>query len=153
MLVLRNNRRLPPLLQVVSILALLLFLLAVTVLVLLLVASWPWSSPMPSGTPHRLVIAFDLGALGLACNIVVNTYRVRFLHPERETFQLSSWHSQVRALALLAALLTCALVVVLVLPPTTLSFTLGSVLSASAFCVLGLAKTRSASAKQQAAGQ
>ncbi len=139
MLVLRNFHRLPPLLRVVSVVAVLPLLLAVTVLVLLLVASWPPFSPMPSDTPHRLVLALDLTALSLACNIVVNTYRVRFVHPEWEPFPLHSWQSQVRALGLLAALPTCALVVGLVLPPAPLAFALAAGFTTSAFVVLGLA--------------
>ncbi|HEV8194673.1 MAG TPA: hypothetical protein VGP82_24740 [Ktedonobacterales bacterium] len=120
----RNFPRLPPLLQVAVILGLLLLFAAAVlgifapiVWVFALIASQSSASPPWYLDPIRLfVIALNLGALGVACNFAVNTYSRRFRRPDRGPFPLDSWQSQVRVIALLAALPLGALVVVLILP-------------------------------------
>src|SRR5262249_202650 len=62
------------------------------------------------------VIAANLGAVGAACFFAVTTYSRRFRRPDRGPFPLDSWQSQVRVIALLAALPLVAIVVVLILP-------------------------------------
>jgi hypothetical protein len=116
--------RLPPLLQVACILGLMLLLAAAVVayfapivFVFALIASQSSASPPWYLDPIRLfVIALNLGALGVACFFAVNSYSRRFRRPDRGPFPLDSWQSQLRIIALLAALPLCAVVVVLVLP-------------------------------------
>ncbi len=116
--------RLPLLLQVAVILGLMLLLagaavaaVAPIVFVLALVASISSASLPWYSDPIRLfVIAVNLGALGVACFFAVNTYSRRFRRPDRRPFPLDSWQSQVRVIALLAALPLGAIVVVPFLP-------------------------------------
>ena len=116
--------RLPPLLQVACILGLLLLFAAIAVaffapivFVFALIASQSSASPPWYFDPIRLfVIALNLGALGVACFFAVNSYSRRFRRPDQGPFPLDSWQSQVRVIALLAALPLDALVVVLILP-------------------------------------
>ena len=116
--------RLPPLLQVAFIVGLMLLLTAAivgfitpVVWVFALIASESSASPPWYIDPVRLyVIALNLGALSGACFFAVTTYSRRFRRPDRRPFPLDSWQSQVRVIALLAALPLGAIVVVLILP-------------------------------------
>ena len=116
--------RLPPLLQVAFIVGLMLLLttavvgiFAPVVWVFALIASQSSASPPWYFDPIRLfVIALNLGALGVACFFAVNSYSRRFRLSDQGPFPLDSWQSQVRVIALLAALPLGAIVVVLVLP-------------------------------------
>jgi hypothetical protein len=117
----RNFRRLPPHLRVVSILGLLLSLVSLALLGSALIAkalSFPlalWDSD------HIYLIGVNLSMLSLACTLVGNTYSVRFRHPDSGPFPLSSWQCQARTLALLAALPLCALALTTVSPSDSLA--------------------------------
>ena len=116
--------RLPPLLQVAFFVGLLLLLttavvgfITPVVWVFALIASESSASPPWYIDPVRLfVIAANLGALSGVCFFAVTTYSRRFRRPDRGPFPLDSWQSQVRVIALLAALPLGALVVALILP-------------------------------------
>ena len=116
--------RLPSLLQVAFIVGLLLLLttavvgfITPVVWVFALIASESSASPPWYIDPIRLfIIAANLGAVGGACFFAVTTYSRRFRRPDRRPFPLDSWQSQVRVIALLAALPLGAIVVVLILP-------------------------------------
>lgn len=113
----RYFRRLPPLLRVVSLLGLLIALASIAVLIEALLMSLSSAPPHWSADGSRLLaIGLNLGMLGGACSFAVNTYSLRFRRPDRGTFALESWQSQVRAITLLAALPLGALVMVLVVP-------------------------------------
>jgi hypothetical protein len=111
-----NFRRLPPLLRGTSILGLLFPLGSLALLGPMLVTTLPYFPRLPADFDRVLGIALNLGLLGWACSAVVNTYSVRFRQSDRGPFPLSSWQSQVRALALVAALPLCALVLAIALP-------------------------------------
>ncbi len=123
--IVRHFRRLPPFLQVVSILGPLLPTASLAVLIPTITArilSLPLSAPLALwDSVHTVWIALNLTLLGGACTIVVNTYRARFRHPDRGPFPLSSWQSQARTLALLAALPLCALALTIASPPDSLT--------------------------------
>lgn len=119
---LRDFRRLPPLLRVVSIVALLFWLAAFGLLVSLLIVSSPPFSRWPAETPRLLAVALNLLALSWACSCVVAIYRLRFRLPGNEPFPLSSWQRQLWVLALLAALPLCGTVLALVVPLTASAF-------------------------------
>ena len=116
--------RLPPLLQVAVILGLMLLVAGIAVagfapivFVFALIASQSSASPPWYLDPIRLfVIALNLVVVAFACFFAVISYSRRFRRPDRGPFPLDSWQSQVRVIALLAALPLGALVVVLVLP-------------------------------------
>jgi heme/copper-type cytochrome/quinol oxidase subunit 1 len=116
--------RLPLLLQMAFIVGLMLLLttavvgiFAPIVWVFALIASESSASPPWYIDPIRLfIIAANLGALSGACVFAVTTYSRRFRRPDRRPFPLDSWQSQVRVIALLAALPLGAIVVVLILP-------------------------------------
>jgi hypothetical protein len=113
----RNFRRLPPLLQVASLLGLLVALVSIAVLIEALLMSLLSAPPHWSADGSRLLaIGLNLGMLSGACSFAVNSYSLRFRRPDGGTFALESWQSQVRAIALLAALPLGALVLVLVVP-------------------------------------
>jgi hypothetical protein len=116
--------RLPLLLQVACVLGLLLLFAAIAVaffapivFVFALIASQSSASPPWYFDLIRLfVIALNLGALGVACFFAVNSYSRRFRRPDWGRFPLDSWQSQVRVIALLAALPLGAVVVAPFLP-------------------------------------
>jgi len=123
MLVIRNFRRLPPLLRVVDITQWLLLLMTLAVFVSYMRTSWSILAPR-SFSPHVPVfflrdplIGFNLILLNGACTFVLSTYSLRFRQPDRRTFPLSSWQSQMRALALLAFLPLCGLMLAFIIPP------------------------------------
>src|SRR5258706_3430878 len=122
----RYFRRLPPLLRVASLLGLLFPLASLALLVPLLVTSLPSFpqsfSQVPSDFDHRGIIGLNLGLLGGACSVAVNAYSTRFRRPDRGPFLLSSWQSQMRAVALLSVLPLCGIALALVIPPTSLAF-------------------------------
>jgi hypothetical protein len=100
----RSFRRLPPLLRVASLLGLLFPLASLALLVPLLVTSLPSFPLTPPDFGRRGIMALNLVLLGGACSTAVNTYSTRFRQPNRGPFPLSAWQSQVRAIALGAAL-------------------------------------------------
>jgi hypothetical protein len=118
--------RLPPLLRVMSILALLFILTAVVVFLAglpIVQASFPWLSM----DAHRAMgISWNLIALSLACSLVVSGYTLRFRRAGRQSYPLDTWPSQVRWLLLLGTLPLCVLTVAILLPRTPLlDFMLG----------------------------
>jgi hypothetical protein len=122
----RYFRRLPPLLRVVSILALLFDLTALVVFLAglpIIQAAFPWLSL----DAHRAMgIGLNLLSLSLACSLVVNSYIVRFRRVGWASYPLASWQSQMRWLVLLGALPLGVLLVVLLLPRSPLvAFVLG----------------------------
>jgi hypothetical protein len=125
----RYIRRLPPLLRMASLLGLLFPLASLALLVSWLVTglrSFSRSPPEPDVGPG--LFALNLGLLGGVCSCVVTAYSTRFRRPDGEPFPLGSWQSQLRAILLLAALPSCALVVALFIPPTPPAFFLVSLL-------------------------
>jgi hypothetical protein len=111
----RNFRRLPPLLRVSGILGLLLALTSVGLLTQAFLTSL---STFPNWPLRTSVIGMNLGMLGAACSVVVQAYSRRFRQPGRGPFPLNSWLSQLRALALVAALPLCALAWAVFIPST-----------------------------------
>ena len=108
--------RLPPLLRVMSILALLFTLTAVVVYLggtAIIQASFPWWSI----ERHRAMgISWNLLALCWACIFVVSNYSLRFRRAGRQSYPLDTWPSQVRWLLLLGTLPLCVLTVAILLP-------------------------------------
>ena len=111
----RNFRRLPPLLRVTGILGLLLALTSVGLLACVFLTSLSSFSNWPLKTT---VIAMNLGMLGATCSFAVQAYSMRFRQPGRGLFPLDSWQSQLRALALVAALPLSALAWAVFIPLT-----------------------------------
>lgn len=130
----RRFRRLPPLLRVADILALLLALAAIALIVEAFITSL--SSVPPRWPVDALVIALNLGMLGGSCSFVVQTYGMRFRRPGGGPFPLDSWQSQGRAIVLLAALPLCALVLAVAIPPTASAFGIVFPISIIGACVL-----------------
>jgi heme/copper-type cytochrome/quinol oxidase subunit 1 len=122
----RNFRRLPPLLCVVDIAALLFALSTIVLVVGVFLTSL---SSFPHWPMDVLVIALNLGMLGTSCSFVVQTYSTRFRRPSKGQFPLDSWQRQVQALLLVAALPLCALALVAVISPTQPTFALVIVFS------------------------
>ena len=118
----RYFRRLPPLLRVASILGLLFALASIVGFVEVIIAVLSSIPRSPVDPSRMLVIALNLGMLGLACNVAVNSYSMRFRQPDKRPFPLDSWQSQVRTILLLAALPIAALVLAVAIPPTSLAF-------------------------------
>lgn len=124
MLVSRNFLRLPPLLRVVDIVALLLALAALPLLGIAVATNLPF---LPSAHPvsldggihgmHFLLLGANVALLSIACSQVVDIYGLRFRQPAGGPFPLSSWRSQLRVVALLGALPLGALMLLLILPP------------------------------------
>jgi hypothetical protein len=75
-------------------------------------------SSFPHWPVNTLVIALNLGMLGMACSIVVQTYSTRFRWLDAGLFLLDSWQSQLRALLMVTVLPLCALVLAVVTLPT-----------------------------------
>ena len=71
-----------------------------------------------------IVIALNLGLLGVACTIIVNTYSMRFRPAAREPYLLDGWRQQARAIILLAALPLCAITLAIVISPDSNLFML-----------------------------
>ncbi len=132
----RDVRRRPLLVRVAGLLS---FLFLLTGLVLIVGGFWAFlsSSPRAPVDSSRLsVIAQNLILLGLACTFVVNRHTLRFRRRDREPFPLDSWQNQVRAFVVVAALPMCALVLAVVIPPTSLAWVGVFLISAMAAFVL-----------------
>ncbi len=116
-----DAHRLPPLLRVVRILALVfplagLALAGFAVVVRFSSGQWPLD---PDRGP---LIMANLTILGVACASAVANYRTRFRLPDRGPFPLHSWQSRMRVIAVVAALPICSLVLAIAIPPTALAF-------------------------------
>ena len=140
-------RRMPPLLRVAGILGVLFPLASLILLVPLVIRGLSMISQLmnPSNSTQVpqvpvdffrvLVIGMNLGMLGLACVFAMSAYSTRFRRPDGGPFPLDSWQSQLRAIALPAALPLCAIILALVTPQTLpLAFVL--IVPASAISVL-----------------
>jgi L-asparagine transporter-like permease len=68
------------------------------------------------------IIMLNLGIIGVSCTASVYAYNARFRQPDRRPFPLDSRKSQVRAILLPAAVSICAVVLAVVIPPTTDAF-------------------------------
>ncbi len=134
-------RRLPPVMRMASLLRP-LFPLGLFAASAFLVTAGQWSSSrMGVYAVLVAVIAANLSLLGLACSLVVGAYNVRFRQPDRKTFPLDSWQSQVRAILAMAALPCCALVLAVVIPPTARAFEIvfpASIIGVIVFLVVSL---------------
>ncbi|MGZ3585224.1 MAG: hypothetical protein ACXVCT_20975 [Ktedonobacterales bacterium] len=117
----RYFRRLPPLLRVVDIFGL---LFVVAGLALLGFTSLSSSHPSFLDANRVQAIFMNLIILSLACTFTLQTYRTRLSQPDRGPLHLSSWQSQLRFIALVAALPIGALVFAFVIPQTAGAFTL-----------------------------
>ena len=142
-----NPRRLPPFLGMLRFVAVLLLIAGSGLCVLeiakglLVYPQWP---PDASQSLHTVLIATNLGLVGWACASVVTTYRLRFRQPDRTPYPLNSWQSQVRMVALLAALPTSALVLALILPLASPAFFVAAGITPLALFVLCLADLQTA---------
>jgi hypothetical protein len=132
----RYFRRLPPLLRVASILGLLFPLASIVVLLGLVSTILPSFPQLPGDAFRVLTIGLNLVLLGGACTVAVNTYNTRFRRSDRGPFPLDSWQSQVRAIVGVAALPICALVLAVVIPPTSLAWVVVFLISLMAAFVL-----------------
>ena len=136
----RNYHRLPPLLRVASILGLVFALTSLLLLVASLasfIASRAASSLPPMDSFRVLVIAQNVGVLSGACTFTVNAYSARFRPAAREPYLLDGWRRQARAIALLAALPLCAVMLAIVISPDSILFMLTFAVSGlAAFTVL-----------------
>lgn len=118
-------RRLPPVLRVASLLRLLFPLGLLAACVTGLTMSLSSSPPSGAYASRVIIIAANLGVVGLSCTLVVHAYNARFARfrqPGRGLFPLDTRQSQVRAIVLPAALSICALVLAVVIPPTAGAF-------------------------------
>jgi hypothetical protein len=145
MLFSRNFFRLPPLLRVASIVGLLFPFTAIALLVAALVAAWRSFPQLPADFYRVLVIAVSLSTLGGAVSAVVNSYSLRFRQPARASFPLKSWQSQVGAIALLAMLPLCALVLAFFIAPSSYAFWLVLLISLIGAVIVGVGIARASS--------
>ncbi len=118
----RNFRRLPPLLRVADIVALLFALAGIALLVAAFIMHL--SSAPPRWPESTVVIGLNLVLLAGSCSVVDQAYRARFRRPGGGPSRslLGSWQGQVRAIVLLAALPLCALALAAFIPPTSPAF-------------------------------
>lgn len=117
-------RHLPPVLRVASLLRP-LFPLGLFVTFAYLISAGAWTSAHDGLYAARVgVIAINLGVVGLGCSAVVYVYNARFRQPDRTTFPLTSWQSQVRTMLALTIMPVVALVMAMVIPPTASAFQL-----------------------------
>ena len=117
-------RRLPPVLRVASLLRP-LGPFGLFVAFAYMVSAEAWSSAHEGLYAGRVaVIAINLAVVGLGCNAVVRVYNSRFRQPDRATFPLASWQSQVRTMLALTIIPVAALVLAMVIPPTARAFQL-----------------------------
>ncbi|MGO8947081.1 MAG: hypothetical protein ACLQUY_05345 [Ktedonobacterales bacterium] len=118
----RYFRRLPPLLRVAS----LGLLFPLVFLLLPLNSFFEMMGPSPTASEYAdrlLVIGLNLGTVGIACFFVVQSYTECFRQPGAPgPFPLESWQSQVRAFMLAAALPIGALVLAVIISPTSRAF-------------------------------
>ncbi|MGZ3599950.1 MAG: hypothetical protein ACXWQR_09105 [Ktedonobacterales bacterium] len=123
----RYFHRMPPLLRVASILALLFYLVSGGLLGPLLMRGLSTFSQMMSQSTvpqmpvdflRVLVIGGNLSMLGLACTFALIAYNTRLRWPDTRPLLLDSWQSQVRAIVLPSALPLCAITLALVTPQT-----------------------------------
>jgi hypothetical protein len=144
--------RMPLHLRVIGIVGVLLGIASLACLVWLaplLPVAWSSPSQLPSDFFRVLATALSAIMLGLACVIAVRIYCLRFREPHRKSFPLSSWQSQLRAVAVMGAVPLVGLVVALVLPsvPGTLPLELGiTAVAAVVTIVTYLRATREAAA-------
>jgi hypothetical protein len=112
-------RRLPPLLRVADILALLFALAGIALLVEAFISTL--STVPPRWPVNTLVIGLNLVLLAGSCSFVDRAYSTRVRQPGGgpSPSLLGSWQGQVRAILLLAALPLCALAVVAFISPTS----------------------------------
>jgi hypothetical protein len=115
----RYFRRLPPLLRVASLLAVLFPLASLVLLVALMLVSLR-TFPHTSVTffLRMLVLGLNLSLLSGACSFAVRTYTMRFRRPDSGLSLFDSWQRQVGAIAGLAVLPLCAITLALVSPST-----------------------------------
>lgn len=117
-------RRLPPVLRAVSLLRP-LCPLGLFVAFAYTASVGTWSSAHEGLSASRVaVIAINLGVVGLGCSAVVYIYNSRFRQPDRATFPLASWQSQVRTMLALTIIPVAALVLAVAIPPTARAFEL-----------------------------
>jgi hypothetical protein len=115
-------RQLPPVLRVASLLRLLFPLGLVATFAYLVTAGLLSSAHVEVDASRLAIIAVNLSLLGLGCALVVRTYRARIRQQGRGSFPLESWQSQVRTILALTAVPVCALVLVVIISPTSRAF-------------------------------
>ncbi|HEX8727628.1 MAG TPA: hypothetical protein VF739_03340 [Ktedonobacterales bacterium] len=87
------------------------------------VTAGAWSSsPDAISAARFMVIALNLGVLGLGGFLVVHVYNSRVRQPTREPFLLETWQGQVKTLFALAAVPVCAITLAIAIPPTARAF-------------------------------
>ncbi len=127
----RDFRRLPPFLRIVSVVGLLFIIGSLILFVanffafLVFHMSFHPAILLALEPPYdfrALVISVNLCLLSLACSAVVNTYTRRFRQPDQGPLPLSSWRSQARWLALIGALPLCAIILALAISPAATLF-------------------------------
>jgi hypothetical protein len=137
----RYFRSLPPLLRVASLLGLpfpLAFLLPLLSFFLYNVMRSPPAAEVYAD--RLLIIGLNLGMVSMACSLVVRSYTERFRNPGTPgLFPLDSWQSQVGAFVLPAALPIGALVLAVIIPPTSRDFQIVFPVSILGAIVLGAA--------------
>ncbi len=118
----RDFRRLPPHLRGASRFER-VFLLASLALLYLPFVVFLLSSPHPSPDVIRLgIITVILGVLSTGCTFAAKAYSARFRQPDRATYAFGSWRGHMRAIALAAILPICALILAIVIPPSSRMF-------------------------------
>lgn len=143
----RNFHRLPPFLRMLRVVAVLLLLAGSALFIAVLATVVLSSSQSPLDASRLLLnvlLGANLGLVGWACASVVTIYRLRFHQPGSGPFPLSSWQSQGRMLALLAALPLSALVLALILPLASPAFFVAAGMTPLALFVLRLADLQTA---------
>lgn len=138
----RYYRHLPPFLRVVSVFGLALLISSLVLFVALfaffvgnhvgMTSRWP----EPPDDSRVSVIGLNMLLLGNACTAVVNTYTKRFRQPSQGPLPLTSWQSQARAIALMAMLPLCAIVLAALISPARTLF--GLVFAVSLLAAIAL---------------
>lgn len=117
----RYFRQLPLFLRVMSVLGLVFGLasvLMILAMIVLFITGGDVFRQELSNDHRAFTIALNLSMVGQACAIAVHRYTTRFRQPYLERFPLDSWQRQARAIALLAALPLCAIILAAVIPLT-----------------------------------
>ncbi len=118
----RFFRGLPPFLRVVWVVGL-LFPVASFLLLILLNLYWSPFHVSQANFGHTVGIVLNLAMLGWACSVVAGAYNARLRQPgRRRQIPLDSWQRQALAIALLAALPLCAIILAAVIPPNQIAF-------------------------------
>ncbi|MGZ3668052.1 MAG: hypothetical protein ACXVDA_26615, partial [Ktedonobacterales bacterium] len=90
---------------------------------MILLSSFLWPSLLLPQDASRLeVIAVNLGSLCLVCAFAARFYSTRILQPDGRPLPLKSWQSLMWAIAPVAALPICAIVLAVVIPPASDAF-------------------------------